>query len=351
MKNKKEIAVLLAAAVMMSMTGCMGKRTGGVMTDQGMEAIENLDYSGALADFEQAVKNGEDAVPALRGMGMAYMGMAQYEEAIEAFDEALEYTDDKMEENIQDILLYKASAQYRLKEYEATVETCDELLKGETKTADAYYMRGASYLNMGYSDRAREDFDLAAELTPKDYTLYLNIYEAFEKQNLSAVGDEYLQTALSIPPQDAQDYYCIGQIYYYLEQYEQAQDALISPVEEKYVPALQLMGRIYLAQEDFAHAKAMYEMIQQESGASAETYNGLALCALEEGEYEQAISYIEQGLNVAADTQKQELLFNEIVAYEKKLDFTTARVKAENYVTLYPADDAGQKELAFLKTR
>lgn len=351
MKNKKVMTAFLAAAMMMNMTGCAGKSTGGTMTKQGMEAIEALDYSGALADFEQAVTDGEDAVPALRGMGMAYMGMARYEEAIEAFNEALEYTDDKMEETVRDIQLYKASAQYRLKDYEATVETCDELLKDEAEVADAYYMRGASYLNMGYQDRAKEDFDQAVALTPEDYTLYLNIYEAFEKRNLSAVGDEYLQTALNIPPKDAEDYYCIGQIYYYLEQYEQAQSALISPVDEKYLPALHLMGRIYLAQEDYVHAKAMYETIQQESGESAETYNGLALCCLSAGEYDQAIQYIEQGLNVAADTEKQELLFNEIVAYEKKLDFTTARVKAENYVTLYPTDEAGQKELAFLKNR
>lgn len=351
MKNKKVMTAFLAAAMMMSVTGCVGKPTGGTMTAQGMAAIETLDYSGALADFGQAVTNGEDAVPALRGMGMAYMGMAQYEEAIEAFDEALNYTDDKMQETIRDILLYKASAQFRLKDYEGTVQTCDELLAGEAQVADAHFFRGASYLSMGYQDRAKEDFDQAAALTPEDYTLYLNIYESYETQNLSAVGDQYLQTALNIPPKDAEDYYCIGQIYFYLEQYDQAQNALISPVEEKYLPALHLMGRIYLAQEDYVHAKAMYETIQQESGESAQTYNGLAMCCLEAGEYDQALQYIELGLSMEGDAGKQELLFNEIVAYEKKLDFTTARVKAENYVSLYPTDAAGQKEYAFLKTR
>ena len=75
------------------------------------------------------------------------------------------------------------------------------------------------------------------------------------------------------------------------------------------------------------------------------------MCCLAAGEYDQAIQYIEQGLSLGEDTGKQELLFNEIVAYEKKLDFTTARVKAENYVALYPTDEAGQKEYTFLKTR
>lgn len=351
MKNKKIMAAFLAVALMLGVTGCVGKPTGGTLTKQGMESIETLDYAGALEYFRQAAANGEDAVLALRGMGLAYMGMARYEEAVEAFDEALNYTDEKMPETVRDILLYKASDQYRMKDYEATAETCDELLKNETKTADACFLRGASYLCMGYQDRAREDFDQAVSLAPQDYTLYLNVYECYETQNLSAVGDEYLQTALNIPPKDAEDYYCIGQIYYYLEQYDQAQNALITPVEEKYLPALHLMGRIYLAREDYAHASAMYETIQQESGESGEIYNGLAMCCLAAGEYDQAIQYIEQGLSLGEDTGKQELLFNEIVAYEKKLDFTTARVKAENYVALYPTDEAGQKEYTFLKTR
>ena len=48
---------------------------------------------------------------------------------------------------------------------------------------------------------------------------------------------------------------------------------------------------------------------------------------------------------------KQDLLFNEIVAYEKKLDFQTAKAKAEAYVALYPSDEQGQKEYEFLSTR
>lgn len=351
MKRKLMLAVL-AAVMAFGMSGCLGKESGGELTKQGMAAIEALDYTSALADFEQALQNGEDFVLAYRGMGMAYMGLARYEEAVDAFEEALSYTDQKMPKTVQDLWLYKASAQFRLKDYDGTIESCDELLENEeTQAADALYLRGASSLCQGDRDRARADFDQAVALTPEDYTLYLNIYESYESQNLSAVGDEYLQTALNIVPQDAQDYYCIGQIYYYLQQYDQAQSALISPVEEKYLPALYLMGRIYLAQEDYAHAKSMYETVRQEDGESAETYNGLALCCLDSGEYDQALVYISQGLAMEGETGKQELYFNEIVAYERKLDFAAAKEKAQAYVQKYPTDEAGQKELEFLSTR
>lgn len=352
-ERKKRIgALLLAAAMAFGLTGCLGKESGGERTKQGMEAIGALDYAGALEDFEQALLDGEDFVLAYRGQGMAYMGLARYEEAVDAFDEALSYTDQKMPETVRDLLLYKASAQFRLKDYDGTIESCDRILEeGEAQSADALYLRGASYLCQGDQERARTDFDQSVALALEDYPLYLNIYECYESQNLSAVGDEYLQTALNIVPENAEDYYCIGEIYYYLQQYDQAQNALRSPVEERYLPALYLMGRIYLAQEDYTHAKSMYETVLQEDGESAETYNGLALCSLDAGAYDEALEYISQGLAMEGETGKQELYFNEIVAYERKLDFQTALEKAQAYAEKYPTDEAGQKELEFLQTR
>ena len=51
------------------------------------------------------------------------------------------------------------------------------------------------------------------------------------------------------------------------------------------------------------------------------------LCALEAGEYDQALEYISQGLALEGAAGKQELYFNEIVVYERMLDFDTARAK------------------------
>ena len=39
------------------------------------------------------------------------------------------------------------------------------------------------------------------------------------------------------------------------------------------------------------------------------------------------------------------------IAYEKKLDFLTARDKCRTYVEMYPTDEEGAKELEFLNTR
>lgn len=53
----------------------------------------------------------------------------------------------------------------------------------------------------------------------------------------------------------------------------------------------------------------------------------------------------------ATTDEMQSLLFNEIVTYEKKLDFATALTKVKEYIDMFPEDSAAKKELAFLKTR
>ena len=352
MVKKAGLVCGFMAAASLFLGGCaMGGATG-KKTVQGISALESEDYHQAQKLFEEAVKEGEEEVLAYRGLGMAYMGLAEYEKAEEAFEIALEYTDDRMPENTQDIQLYLATVQYREEKYEDTVTTCDGILENASKgNADAYFLRGASYLHEGLQEDASKDFDAAVSLTPTDYDLYLNIYECYNQQNLSGLGGEYLQSALNIQGTDMEHSYNRGRIYYYLENYEQAQSQLIGPVERKYEPAMYLIGKVYLAQEDFEHAQAIYQQIQSEFGESAEVYNGLALCAMENGDYDSALTYITQGLSLDGTEGKQELYFNEIVAYERKLDFATAKAKAQEYIQNYPSDEAGQKEWVFLSTR
>lgn len=356
MRNKNRSTALggilaLLAAVLLS--GCAMGSASGQKTKQGIDALEEGQYQQAQEYFVEAVRDGEQAMLAYRGLGMAYMGLARYEEAQEAFKAALEQADSRQPENTRDIQLYLATVQYRQGAYEDTITTCDEILAGDSQgNADAYFLRGASYLHEGQQEEAAQDFDAAVGLAPEDYDMYLNIYECYDQMNLSGLGGQYLQSALDIQGDTMENSYNRGRIYYYLGNYGEAQRELIGPVEEKYEPAMYLIGRVYLAQEDYEHAQAVYQQIQNEFGVTGQTYNGLALCAIQAGDYDTALAYIGEGL-AAEDSEedKRELYFNEIVAYENKQDFATARTKAQEYVERYPGDEAGQREWTFLSTR
>ena len=179
----------------------------------------------------------------------------------------------------------------------------------------------------------------------------MDIYSVYEDAKLSGVGDEYLQTALGIAPKSTEDHYNVGRIYFYLEEYDEAASALIVPVQEEYEPALALMGQIYLARKDYDNAKATYSKILSLNSGSKDAYNGLALCAIAVNDPDAALDYITEGLSLEGEEGKQELYFNEICAYEQRLDFLTARDKCRTYVEMYPTDEDGVKELKFLNTR
>lgn len=345
---RKAMCAVLSVAMLLT-GGCEMGGASGHKTLEAVSALEAGEYQQAQQLFAEAARDGEQQMLAYRGLGMAYMGLAQYEEAREAFEAALASADNRMKENTLDIELYLATAQYRDGMYDETIATCDDILD-ENENVDAYFLRGASRLHVDQPDEAAADFDAAVSLKKDDYDLYLDIYDCYRKLNLSGLGAAYLQSALNIQGEDMQYYYNRGRVYYYLEDYEEAQRQLIGPVEAMYEPAMYLIGRVYLALEDFEHAQAVYMRIQKEFGENVQVYNGLALCAIESGDYEAALSYIASGLALKSG-DKQELYFNGIVAYEKQQDFAEAKLKAQQYVLLYPTDEAGQREWAFLSTR
>ena len=142
--------------------------------------------------------------------------------------------------------------------------------------------------------------------------------------------------------------------------YTNAQKELTDASNQGSTEALLVLGMVYGAQSDYANARAMYQQyinqkLDDTSGDQTQTtaqgYNGLAVCDMAEGNYDSALENISSGISIASDDEMQSLLFNEIVAYEKKLDFATALTKAQEYVDMFPEDSAAKKELAFLKTR
>ncbi len=347
----KRKMLLMGLILSLSLTGCAAKSAGGSLTRQGMAALENADYQTALVDFQTALQNEEEEVPAARGLGLAYFGLARYTDAAQALRQALAAADEKMPETKADIRKYLILSLLRDENYPEVVTECQNLRSEAGESTELSYFLGCAYLGQGEQELARENFDAAISQAPGDYALYLQIFQVFEEHSLTALGDEYLQKALAIQPQSNEDRYRLGQIYYYLESYDEAHSVIDSAVQENYEPAVQLLGEIYLAQEDYAHALNIYQMLLESNGESPSIYNGLALCALASGDADQALTYIGQGLALEEDDGKQQLRFNEIVAYEQKRDFSTALIKAEAYAALYPTDEAGQKELKFLRTQ
>jgi len=109
--------------------------------------------------------------------------------------------------------------------------------------------------------------------------------------------------------------------------------------------------------QDFAGAsEALQAALDAEAEETPIIYNLLGISAMKRRDYSEAIRLFEQGILVDDGTETyatvvQEMRFNLIVCYERLLDWEMARVKAQEYIALYPDDEAARKAAEFLETR
>lgn len=346
-KRMKAAGILLASLVL---TGC-GKSTENI--NIGMQAIEKLEYTDALAAFENAIVQNEDLELAYRGQGMVYLGQSQYEEAIASFENALSHAGMFVTDTEVDINHYLATAQYKSGKYEDAMNTLNAIARVREKEADVYFMRGSIEMEQGDYENAVNDLNKALVYSKNDIGMTIDIYKVFAANQREAEGKSYLSAALENRLSSMSEYEK-GVIYYYMSDYENARNFLEMAKSDKTYgrDSLLMLGKTYEQLGDSNYAGGLYNKYIEENGGDAVIYNQLGLCKLATGEYEMALNAFESGLKMeGAAAILQELKYNQAVAYEYVSDFKKAAALMREYLTIYPDDLQAQREYEFLKTR
>lgn len=348
MNNRKTGLFLTASCLSLTLlTGCSAESTKNYK--QAAQDLENGNYEVALEEYEAAISAGVKPAQSYRGAGVAQLKLGNYDEAVTYFSNALDC--DKVGKALKkDILSYRAAAYLKLKEYEEAMADCQALAESYNMDADLYFLTGETALAMDSYEEASSNFEQAYG-EDATYDRALQIYGAYLDKDMEADGTRYLEAALSGNAKNAQDHCDRGRVYYYMDDYENATAELKQAIDGDNTEALALLGMVYMDQGDSANARTMFQQYVSQAENGAKGFNGLALCDIEDGDYDSALSNISSGIHVADAEDMQSLLFNEIAVYEKKLDFQTALQKANEYLGLYPDDKTVKKELAFLKTR
>lgn len=347
MKSKKTAIILAVCMAVSAFAGCGGEKQ--KIYEQAGKDLEHGSYEYALKGYEASVANEVKLPHSYRGAGIANLRLGNYEAAVENFTNALNC--DKIGKALRkDLLSYRATAYMKIGAYTDAMADCQTLSEEHSMDADLYFLAGKAALALDSYEEASANFE-EAYAEESTYDMAIRVYEVYLGKEMEADGTRYLEAALASDPKDAQDYCDQGRVYYYMDDYGSAQQSLIEASNKGNTQALLLLGMVYMAQKDVSNARAMYqEYISKEENA-ARGYNGLALCDITDGNYDDALANISTGISMANTEEMQSLLFNEIVVYEKKLDFPTAMQKAKEYRKMFPEDRAAARELAFLKTR
>lgn len=315
--------------------------------DEALRSMDAGDYQTAVEILQASIDKEVRLPESYRAQGISYLKLGDNAAAIASLSRSLNSMDETNEAFKKDVTYYLAEARTKHGQIGEAIECYTDILK-IGKDEQSLFMRGKLQLQEGHIDVAKEDFDLATENT-RDYEVYISIFNVYDAASMTVEGQEYLDKALEIKPETAEDYYNRGRIYYYMKDYDSAVTELTMAINDGDDTAVLLLGKVYIAKEDAGSARAMYQKYLEAGTNKAKAYNGLALCDIHEKNYDAALANIEKGL--AEYSEEQELLYNEIVIYEYKLDFETAKEKMASYLQLYPDDESAIRENEFLQSR
>lgn len=349
------IRLLLVAVCALFLSGCSSRNTiedtdiqetsSQASESEVYTLIEDMKYEEALTLLESEDLGAQET---LRLEGVCYMGLGQYENAVEAFEEALSENTGFIYEIDYDINKYLAVAYNKLGEYEKAEQVYDAMCALQPKDSDVWYMHGVTYLELGQYEEAVDCFDTAVDLSPTDYDLMISIYQALAQYGYRTLGEEYIADILdgnaSIGDYDR------GRILYYTGEYSQAIVYLEKVKSNGSQDVILYLAMSYEALGDYNYAANVYTS-GLDLGESTVLYNQLGLCQMKLGLYEEALESFTSGIACNDTSLRQNLRFNQIVAYEMLGDFDTAKTLIEQYVSDYPNDEEAQREALFLQSR
>lgn len=339
-----------AAVCLLSVGLLTGCGSSDEKTIEGMQLVENLDYQGALALFEEASAAGEDARLIARGKGIAYMGLTDYEQAVVCFEESLAASSGFVEDMDYDINYYLAAACTKNGQYAEAEEAYDAILALRPAEDNAYFLRGNVRLAQSDYEGAKSDFDKVVSMDGKDYERLIKIHQILAHYGYREVGNEYLQSALNAGEKEMTAY-DKGRIYYYMGEYQQAALALEEARQKGGAESYLYLGRSYEAIGEYNYAANVYSSYIAKDSQNAEVYNQLGLCEMARLDYQKALDAFQSAMKIENNGMMQTLLFNEIMAYEYLGEYQKAAVLMESYLKNYPDDETALREQQFLSTR
>ena len=388
---KKNTAIVMAGVCILSAVGCGSGA--GKKYDAGMEQFEAGKYEDACSSFSEAVAINPDKAEYYIAYGMALIGMAQYEEARTQFQNVVRNTDNKivrennkrayrgialtyynegnygqakgylelalkteeLEELNQDLMAYMANCELLLNDYERAMGYWNKLIGQDAGKAEMseYYLGRAKTQNVsGNYSGAIQDYQSAIENNSDNYQAYLGLYLTLTSTMDESGAEEVLEQARKKAENDDDNIIYAAIFDYYAGDYKNAAEYFEEAKKQGNRDAVYYEGRISQDEGRYEDAMKLYDSYLEAKpmGSNAELCNQYAGCLMELKRYDEALEWLKKGVAMAAGGVRQQLMFNQVVAYERTGDFKSAKEVAAEYLKSY-TDENMQKEFAFIKTR
>ena len=206
---------------------------------------------------------------------------------------------------------------------------------------------------MGNNDGAVKAYLDVIKKDKKNYELYFELYEQYAYSGQEDAANELLTQLLEMKPDKAQDWMVAGRAYYLKKENDKAKECLETAYQGKCKESKYYLGIIYAEEKSYGQAvDAFLTYIKENKDTlKIEVYSRLAAVYMEQREFGKAQDMLNQGLSYGSSSAVQDLKRMQVFLLERQNKYVEALEVAKQYKKIYPADDAMQKEIAFIKTR
>lgn len=311
----KTTGILLAAAIML--TGCQSSKEKYTFRDTGIEQLNAGSYSEAIQSFDEALKNSDGLVGTFE----------------------------------VDVLKYRAEAEYKAEDYSAAAHTYEILNQVDESRPEYQNMQNMLYIKAGELDKAMAAYQEAygpdaGAKDSKENSDKTNSKDGSDKTNGKDGSDKKDgkdKTSGKDSKTDAGNESGNANT--------GGGSASGNTAVSNQVTILLSLGQALTEAERFDDARMLYQQAIDDGIQSDELYNRMGLCELEDGNFDQALTYFDAGMQMPDEGARQKLFYNRAAVYEQKMDFATALELLETYAATYGTTPEVEKEITFLKSR
>lgn len=245
---------------------------------------DNNYLDGAIDDIERAIELDSMQAPYYHLLSDVYLDYYLSKDALAIMEKCAELFPERIP-----TLLKLSETQLILKQYDASLATCSDILELNPLNAEAYFMMGMNLRSVGDIPRAKNAFRKATEIDPELTDAWVILGQMFEDEgNPKAI--DYYDAAINVDRDNPVPWHSKA---YYLQNNGRIEEALeiyrrINIIDKDYLDAYLNSGILYMSMDSFEQARSQFDIMSRIKPQSyiAYYYRGLANASL--GNKEQA---------------------------------------------------------------
>jgi len=263
---------------------------------------ERESYDEAISDLKRALELDSTVVDYHHLLADVYLDYYKSYEALKTLEEAADQFPTST------ITLLKLSEfQLILKQHEASMRTIDRILKQDPQNAEAYFMFGLNFQELGDTLRAINSYQQAVELDPDILDAWISLGQLHAGLG-NAIAERFFDNAIRVAPQQPETHFAKAA---YLSDQNRLEEALATyeqliTVSPQFTAAYFNSGLLLMDLDSLDRARDMFDLAIKVDPAYVQAYYYRGLCREMAGRLAAAKTDYEQALRLAPELEAAE---------------------------------------------